>query len=682
MYALAQAYLTGREIGECEAYYKLEPSLHYKQSNIRTIFISSGFPENRSQFMRKCQTDQEANNIKAFPVDDHEGKFILTESIHVKYSGRPNCIEEICLTQFTMRYTVVSPQTKKKIMESGRIPTSPTPEQGYKGTLTIVTGNDEDTLDLKDFIVLHNGSVMTLRRYDAVIRRHKFDYRKDPHEYYYSELLLFHPWRNESELFPDDFEKCQELYKSQQQNIQTVKYKLFPHLFEVELGRAMVEAFEENTKIGTEIDPEGEQENDPEQIAEIAEEYGGLDPEGLVEQNQFGEETVAGPSYFRTPPVLEMDDLKERTRILAWEQVCVLKRILEYLKDMVMSKNGKVAPKVQPPNIIVFGGAGCGKSKLIEIISHWVQKLMITGGDDVDCPYILRLAPTGMAASNIEGQTLHTALKMSFGNKYESLSDKSRDIIRDKYKNVKVIIIDEFSMMKSDQLYYIHLCLQEIMQNDSVFGGISLLLLGDPMQLKPIQGSYTFEPPKQENLKNIYEILNLWELFEVYQLIQNHRQGEDKEYADFLNRIRFKEKNEDFSDSDKTIIQTMIREPEDISKTLQIYGKKVTVNYINEQKLQTLTTKLHIIEAIHCGSKKNLTIQPDGTIENTAFLQLLKLKIRSRVMLIFNINTSDGLTNGAQGEVVNIISTNNKPLYIMVRFYNPKVGYEQRRKLQ
>ena len=55
MWALAQAYMTSREMGESEAYYKLEPSLHYKQSNIKTIFITSGFPQNRSRFLRKCR---------------------------------------------------------------------------------------------------------------------------------------------------------------------------------------------------------------------------------------------------------------------------------------------------------------------------------------------------------------------------------------------------------------------------------------------------------------------------------------------------------------------------------------------------------------------------------------------------------------------------------------------------
>ena len=312
MYALAQAYLTGREIGESEAYYKLEPSLHYKQSNIKTIFLSTGFFSNRSRFLRKCKPDEEGNPSKTYTVDDHEGKFVLTETIHTKYSERPDCIEKISLTQFTMRYTDVSPQTKTKIKESGRIPTAPIPELGYEGILTIVTGYEEDNPNLQDFIVLKNERIMNLRRFDAVIRRHKFDFEKDPHQYYYSELLLFYPWRDESELFPDDFQKCQDLFKSQEQNISTVKTRLFPHLHNVEAARAMVEAFEENSRIADKMDAEGEQANDPEQIAEMAEEYEGLDPENLVENDQFENGSKAAPSFFRTTPILDTDDLQEK----------------------------------------------------------------------------------------------------------------------------------------------------------------------------------------------------------------------------------------------------------------------------------------------------------------------------------------------------------------------------------
>jgi hypothetical protein len=83
-----------------------------------------------------------------------------------------------------------------------------------------------------------------------------------------------------------------------------------------------------------------------------------------------------------------------------------------------------------------------------------------------------------MAASNIEGQTLHTAFKFKFGNDYKSLSDKNRDLQRDYFKNVEVIIIDEISMMKSCQLYHLHLRLCELKQNERVMGGVCVIMFG------------------------------------------------------------------------------------------------------------------------------------------------------------------------------------------------------------
>ena len=103
---------------------------------------------------------------------------------------------------------------------------------------------------------------MTLKRFDAVIWRHNFDFQKDPHEYFYQTLLLNYPWRDESQLFPNDFEKYQELYRREEQHIQTVKCTLFPHLLKVESGKTMVGASKENSRISTKTVPEGEQANE------------------------------------------------------------------------------------------------------------------------------------------------------------------------------------------------------------------------------------------------------------------------------------------------------------------------------------------------------------------------------------------------------------------------------------
>ena len=488
MYALAQAYLTSREMGECEAYYKLDPNLHFKQSNVKTIFIASGFPQNRAKFLRKCTSD--VDMTRGITVDGHDGKFLESESHHSKYTMRPLCMERICFCQHCMRYTQLTAMEASKIRRSGRRPAPPQIGKGWEGILHVVTDDPMDPTPLPDFIELENGKIMRLRKFDAVVRRHKFKEEKEAHEFFFSELLLFWPWRNESELFPDDAKKCAELYHRVKPYIDSVKETLFPHLEDVELGREMVENFEfDMNEIGAAVDPEGEQGENPDAIAELAAEYGGLDPEEFKSHQDPSHSDADHIPFFRAPPVLDMDTLVERTRKLVWEQMVVLQMVIRYCRDLVLFRpsatsnisSGLVptySKSLDPPLLIVHGGAGTGKSMLINLTSLWVQKILTNSGDDPCSPYLVLAAPTGMAASNIEGQTLHTAFKFTFGNEYKSLSDKNRDLQRDFFKNVEVIIIDEFSMMKSCQLYHLHMRLCEVKQNEKVMGGLCVIMFG------------------------------------------------------------------------------------------------------------------------------------------------------------------------------------------------------------
>ena len=488
MYALAQAYLTSREMGECEAYYKLDPNLHFKQSNVKTIFIASGFPQNRAKFLRKCASDLDA--ARGITVDGHDGKFLESESHHSKYAMRPICVEQVCFCQHCMRYTQLTAMEANKIRRNGRRPAPPPAGKGWEGILHIVTDDPMSTTPLPDLIELDNGKMMKLRKFDAVVRRHKFKEEKEAHEFFFSELLLFWPWRNESELFPDDAKKCAELYKRVKPSIDKVKETLFPHLEDVELGREMVENFEfDMNEIGAAVDPEGEQGESPDALAELAAEYGGLDPEGFHSHQDQSHSNADPIPFFRAPPVLDMDTLVERTRKLVWEQMLVLQIVIKYCRDLVLFRPCATSnilssgfmptfSKSEPPLLIVHGGAGTGKSMLITLTTLWVQKILINSGDDPCSPYIILAAPTGMAASNIEGQTLHTAFKFTFGNEYKSLSDKNRDLQRDFFKNVEVIIIDEFSMMKSCQLYHLHMRLCEVKQSEKVMGGLCVIMFG------------------------------------------------------------------------------------------------------------------------------------------------------------------------------------------------------------
>ena len=156
-----------------------------------------------------------------------------------------------------------------------------------------------------------------------------------------------------------------------------------------------------------------------------------------------------------------------------------------------------------------------------------------------DQPFIPLTVPTGTAAKNIDGLTLHSAFNMPFGNTFKSLGDKKRDQKRKELSRLKILIVDEFSMVKADMLYQLNLRLKEIKQNDKDFGGVAVILFGDLMRLRPVQARYIFQKPKDNKFALSCLVRSLWKQFDIVELQQNHRQGKDGVYADILNRIRF-----------------------------------------------------------------------------------------------------------------------------------------------
>ena len=114
--------------------------------------------------------------------------------------------------------------------------------------------------------------------------------------------------------------------------------------------------------------------------------------------------------------------------------------------------------------LIVQGGAGTGKSLLIDALTQQVEKILRKSGDDPSHPYILKLAYTGTAAANIKGQTLHSAFAFNFGHSYISLNDKARDEKRNLLQNLTFVVIDEYSFIDADMLYKLDLRLKEVKQ--------------------------------------------------------------------------------------------------------------------------------------------------------------------------------------------------------------------------
>jgi len=130
-------------------------------------------------------------------------------------------------------------------------------------------------------------------------------------------------------------------------------------------------------------------------------------------------------------------------------------------------------------------------------------------------------------------------LGFSFGNDHYSLSDNIRDKKRSAMKNLKIVIINEISMVKSDQVFQLDKRLREITQkSDKLFGGVGVFFFGDIMQLRPCKGRYIFDTPINPDYRVDHELGFHWRKFKVILLEENHRQDDDRVYADMLNRFR------------------------------------------------------------------------------------------------------------------------------------------------
>ena len=327
----------------------------------------------------------------------------------------------------------------------------------------------------------------------------------------------------------------------------------------------------------------------------------------------------------------------------------------------------------------MHGGAGSGKSRVIKSLYTMMSSIFKQPGDDPCCPYVVLSSFTGAASANINGQTLHSLFGFKFGNSFLSMTERQRADKRNLFRNLKCVIVDEISMVSADLFYNLDLRLREITMVDEIMGGISVFVFGDLFQLQPPKARYVFEEPKNKEHAIAFRLRNLWRQFTVVHLEENHRQGEDKQYGDLLNRVRVGAHTEE----DIELLKTRVTPQDDplLNDPIHIYGTNAKVNSRNSKKLQEIPGELIVVKAQN-QSKTITKFSRDkaGCIRNTPFQAVLKLKIGAEVVLVHNINTLDGLTNGARGVLVGVEKDGNTVKRLLVRFHNPDHGKGQREK--
>ena len=147
-------------------------------------------------------------------------------------------------------------------------------------------------------------------------------------------------------------------------------------------------------------------------------------------------------------------------------------------KAVIALKEGK---SVEPYHVFLSGPGGVGKSHVIKLIySDTLKFLRLSGAIEPDDVIVLLTAPTGVAAFNINGMTLHSAFLLG-GGKYTGFQSLSHDRLNTLRSKLSKLV----SMVGSNILLEIHKQLQQIkgVSDDVTFGGVSILAVGDLYQL-------------------------------------------------------------------------------------------------------------------------------------------------------------------------------------------------------
>ena len=277
-------------------------------------------------------------------------------------------------------------------------------------------------------------------------------------------------------------------------------------------------------------------------------------------------------------------------------------------------------------NVFITGKAGAGKSFLLDTFRLTTSKANIV------------LAPTGIAALNVKGSTLHSMfgyynlVKLNVDHINERtihLKSEQRQVLR----RVRTIIIDEISMVRADVFDKIDRILKTLNRSDLPFGGKQMLIFGDLFQLPPVTqreelnylndrygGIFFFH-------SDAYKAGN----FKFAELTHNHRQEGDNAFFAILNRIR----EGRATDADIEQLNSRYTSNEGVYDTFTtLFPKREEAERVNRERLGQIPNPEYAFKAkiiLDKKTNKNKSIEKAFPISD-----VLRLRRDATVMMVAN----------------------------------------------
>ena len=258
------------------------------------------------------------------------------------------------------------------------------------------------------------------------------------------------------------------------------------------------------------------------------------------------------------------------------------------------------------------------------------------------------MAPTGVAAQNVRGSTIHSTLRIiSTQTGFYALASYDNQF-KNQLKMIDTIIIEEISMVSSQLLEFISNMFATIHNNNLAFGGINVVLFGDLAQLPPVTGSPIFKS-------------SIWKLFYPLFLRQPHRQRGQSEFYHMLENIRLGNLTEE-------IWEKLRRKHESFNpnvsadlllNTTNIVGYRETAEKINRLICNTLPTVEGKFMVSHAVDAVNGEIWSVGLTEKifkskTNLPASVRLQQGAKVMYLNNSKIDLNICNGSIGVITDV----------------------------
>lgn len=304
-------------------------------------------------------------------------------------------------------------------------------------------------------------------------------------------------------------------------------------------------------------------------------------------------------------------------------------------------------------SLFLTGKAGTGKSTFMRHIAATIKKKHII------------LAPTGIAAINAGGSTLHSFFKLPFHPLLPTDKRYSARNIRDTLKyngektkllrEVELIIIDEISMVRADIIDFIDKVLRIYNRNmREPFGGKQLLLVGDIYQLEPV-----IKEDERQLLCPFYPSCFFFDahVFREMQLIavelkKVYRQR-DAQFISLLDHIRTSQ----VSDTDLRLLNARVNAEigtEEGRLSITLSGRRDTVDYINEKQLNTLPDQPTIFYG-----------HIEGEFPESSLPTPIELEVKTGAQVLFIKNDKERRwVNGTLGTIIGFGDEEDGIIYV------------------